>query len=81
MQKRTHGRPKLAEGSTTPQRLDAMLRARHTMHKLIQRIDAMIYNTNDRRRTERGLDQLMLETLSVLRHVYELRNARDADVP
>jgi len=31
--------------------------------------------------TERGLDQLLLETMNALRRVYELRNGLDAGAP
>jgi hypothetical protein len=81
MQKRTRGRPTHAERSTTPQMLGAMLNTRQTMHKLIQRIDALVYSTNDRRRTEHGLDQLVLETISMLRQLYVLRNGVDSGAP
>jgi hypothetical protein len=72
MQKRTRGRPA---------HLDTILHARHTMQQLIDRFDALLYNTNDRGRTERGLDPLMLETISTLQRLYTLRNGLDAGIP
>jgi hypothetical protein len=81
MQKRTRGRPKLAKRSTTPQQLDAMLRARQQMTQCIDRFDTLLYNRNDRGLTERTLDQLVLKTITTLQEFYVSRTGLDADVP
>lgn len=66
---------------TDPQLLDAMLMARRQMTRCIDRFDALLYNPYDRSLTERGLDQLVLETIRRLRRLYMLRTGLDAGVP
>jgi hypothetical protein len=46
--------------------LDAMLMTRQQMSQRIDRFDALVYNPHDRGLTERGLDRLLLETMSAL---------------
>jgi hypothetical protein len=81
MQKPTRGRPKLAEGSTTAPQLDVMLQARRQMTWCIDRFDVLLYNSHDHARAEKGLDQLVLETMSALRRVYVARNGVEGGVP
>jgi hypothetical protein len=66
---------------TDPQLLDAMLMARRQMTRCIDRFDALLYNPSDRSLTERGLDQLVLDTIRRLRRLYVLRTGQDAGVP
>lgn len=66
---------------THNQLLNVMLMARKQMTQCIDRFDVLLYKPQDHGMAERGLDQILLETISVLRHVYELRNGLDAGVP
>jgi hypothetical protein len=66
---------------THTQLLNVMLMARKRMSQCIDRFDVLLYKVQDRGLTERGLDQLLLETISALRRVYEVRNGLDTGVP
>jgi hypothetical protein len=43
-----------------------MLSARHTMHRLIARIDARLYNSSDQALTTRGFDALVEQAIAAL---------------
>jgi hypothetical protein len=66
---------------THAQLLNVMLMARKRMTQCIDCFDVLLYKSQDRGVTERGLDQLLLETMTTLRRVYDLRNGLDAGVP
>jgi hypothetical protein len=66
---------------THAQLLNVMLMARKRMPQCIDRFHVLLYKPQDRGLTERGLDQLLLETMNALRRVYELRNGLDAGAP
>jgi hypothetical protein len=75
------GRPKLPDGSTTGPQLNAMLQARGQLTKCVDGFDTLLYNAHDHARAERGLDQLVLDTIRALRRFYVVRTGIDADVP
>ena len=46
---------------------------RRQMNRCIDRFDALVYTPHNRGFTERGLDQVLLDTMRALRRVYMVR--------